>query len=190
MAETERAILKGTILSTVQIRNLFTAQVTEGGGDLSHDLWSTYMLALINDIGDLMSATTHFYEYEVQRYTGGHWLTLEIEALDFAGSVSGDLLPYQAALVLIGKAAGLRQIGRKFIGGLTETMTAGGVLTSTLITAAAQTLTDFLAPVNGLGSGLLQPGILDKTGVFRPFVGGTVSSVLGSMRRRKPGLGI
>lgn len=186
----ERAIFKGTIASTVQFRNMFTANVTEVGGDTSAVLWNTYNLALLSDFGDLVGATTHFYEAEIQEYSAGHWITKDIVAFDYAGSVSGDLLPYQAAITFIAKGAGLRQVGRKFVGGITETMTAGGVLTSTLVTAAAQFLTDWIAPVTGIGGGTLVPGIVDKGGTFRAFVGGTVSSVLGSMRRRKPGIGI
>lgn len=186
----ERAIFKGTLLNTVQVRNMFTANITEVGGDTSAVLWNTYNLAILADIGDLTGQSMHWYEAEIQTYSAGHWTTNDVVAFDFGGSVTGDLLPYQAAITFIAKGAGLRQVGRKFIGGVTETMTAGGVLSGTLVTAAAQFLTDWIAPVTGIGGGTLQPGIVDKTGTFRAFVGGTVSSVLGSMRRRKPGVGI
>jgi hypothetical protein len=56
--------------------------------------------------------------------------------------------------------------------------------------ALASLLAAYLTPFEGIGGGTITPGVLDKNESFRPFVSGLVSSVLGTMRRRKPGVGI
>jgi hypothetical protein len=48
----------------------------------------------------------------------------------------------------------------------------------------------YLTPFTGIGGGVITPGILDKNNAFRPFVGGYLSSFVGSVRRRKPGNGM
>jgi len=187
---TERMILKGSISSIVEIRNMFVCDVIPSGGDTSPVLWGAYESTLVSAILDITHSAVHFYEYEIQAYIAGSWVPQDVVSLDVDGLQSGDLLPYQNAIVLIGKTAGLYGMGRKFLAGISEANTAAGILSGGQITNAAAVLAAWLLPFVGLGGGTITPGILDKTGTFRPFVGGFVSSLIGSMRRRKPGLGI
>jgi hypothetical protein len=91
---------------------------------------------------------------------------------------------------LIGKGSGLRHMGRKFFGPIPITSAHGNDLAPAVIIALSTVLANYVTPFTGIGGGTITPGILDKAGTFRPFVGGLLSSLLGSMRRRKPGIGI
>lgn len=190
MSTIEHAVLKGTIADVVQIRNIFTAQVTEVGADTSELLWDVYMSEILARLHDLTNIVTHFDGYDVYQLNAGNWDLIDEVTSNVDGASSSDPLLNQAALVLIGKAAGSRHMGRKFIGALNETDVIGNTLVSSVAVIAATLLLDYVSPVTGTGGGSLIPGTVDKTGGFWPFVGGTVSSLLGTMRRRKPGNGI
>jgi hypothetical protein len=190
MMAIQRAILEGSIADLVQVRNMFTCEVIESGGDTSAILWEAYMSSILDTVTVLVSTSVHFYEYIVETYTAGDWIPSDAVALDEDGVAEAEPLPYQSALVLIGKAAGLRGIGRKFISGIGEDYGSAGVMIASYLIDAALVLAAYVTPFEGLGGGTITPGILDKSGSFRPFVSGWVSSLLGTMRRRKPGVGI
>lgn len=186
----QRLVLKGTISSTVQIRNMFTADVVETGGDVATSLWSAYILSVLDPMTDLLWSGVHFYGYDLMDYTGGHWIPFAEVIISQSGAVTGQQLANQLAAVLIGKAEGLRHVGRKFLGALSEDNITGNTLDSVAVAAAAATLAAWLTPLVGIGGGTLTPGVVDKDGEFHRFVGGFVSSLIGSMRRRKPGVGL
>lgn len=190
MSTIERAIVKGTLDSEVEIRNMFTAQVTEVGGDTSEILWETYVEAFLAAVTQILSVNTHFYSYEVQQLNAGTWELLDEVAIDYDGQEAGQNILNAASMVLIGKAEGVRHVGRKFLGGLPESLTEGNILSAATAVDAAATLLCYISPVNGLSGGQLMPGVVDKNDGFWPFVGGVVSSLLGTMRRRKPQVGI
>ena len=127
---------------------------------------------------------------ELQYYSAGHWITYDEHAFSKQGTQSSGKVPNHTAVVLIGKALGLRKMGRKFISGLNEAYVEGNTVTSTFLADLATVLLAYITPVTGVGTADLTPGIVDKAGVFHPYVGGFVSAYLGTMRRRKPGIGI
>lgn len=190
MAEIERAILYGTIDSLVEIRNMYTAQITEVGGDVSSSMWQAYLANLWVAWQPILHTTVNFYQYEIQRLISGAWTTIEVASLAVPGTATGDPMPNQSAIVLIAKAAGRRLIGKKFFGAISEAYGSAGVMTVTWLGYAGQILLAWITPMVLLSGASLFPGILDKTSTFRPFVGGFVSSLLGTMRRRKPGVGL
>lgn len=186
----ERAVLKGTIGDVVEIRNMFTCSVTEMGGDTSAILWDAYMDNLVDAMLVLACNTIHYYSYEVQTWNTPNWVPKDIVSIDATGDQTGDQLPNQSAVVLIAKSAGIHGVGRKFLAGLSETQQVAGTMIAGIAVDLALVLANYITPFTGIGGGTIIPGVLDKTGTFRPFVGGFVSSLLGSMRRRKPGVGI
>jgi len=190
MSTIEHAVLKGTIASAVEIRNIFTAEVTEIGADTSELLWDVYMTAMVADICDLCHSAVHFYGYDVFQYQAGQWVLLDEVTMNEDGANGGEQLLNQAAIVLIGKAAGIRHMGRKFFGGLSEANVVANGFAAGFAASLAAALVSYISPVTGIGGGSLVPGTVDKNGGFWPFVGGVVSSLLGTMRRRKPGNGI
>lgn len=186
----QRAIAKGTVGSVVQIRSMYTCDVVEVGSDDSDTLWGAYMSSMFDAITGLLHNSVTFYEYEVQEYSNGQWIPMDVVTVSETGTGTGDALPNAVSLVLIGVATGLRHLGRKFVGALPEAMTAGNLVVGEYIAGAAAALLAYITPFEGLSGGTITPGVVDENGGFHEFVGGTVSSLLGSMRRRKPGLGI
>lgn len=187
---TERVILTGQILNAVQTKNMFTADVVEVGGDTSPILWEAYIDAILVQLQELVGTFVSFSTYEIQLRVALEWMSTGFFTVDFDPSSVADSIPNQMALVLIGKALGIHKIGRKFIGGLSLGAVDGNGLTVQALADAVVLLGLYLSPFTGLTGGTLTPGILDKNEQFHPFVGGIVSSFLGTMRRRKPGVGI
>lgn len=185
----QRTVAKGLIGGEVSIRSMFTADVVTSGGDTSQVLWNTYMSMFMGDLEYLLSPAVEYSSYEIQIPVAGSWELFDEITLSTQGGAIGDQLANAVSLVLIGKAPGLRHMGRKFIGALTEELVIGNHLNPTYATYAASLLLDYISPVNGIGGGVLTPGVVDGSGNFHGFTGGVVSSILGSMRRRKPGVG-
>lgn len=186
----ERCVVSGTIAGVVQTRTMFTCDVVPQGGDTTAILWGAYLVSLYDELENLLSDLWVGYAIERQTWTNGHWVPYAQSAFDKHGVNTGDALPNAVSTVLLGKGGGLRQVGRKFIGPLPKSLTTGNSLTTTAAITAAAALLAYITPFTGIGGGTITPGILNKDGYFAPFVGGVVSSLLGSMRRRKPGLGI
>ncbi len=186
----EKAVVHGLVTNAVQVRNMFTCEVIEQGGDTSAILWEAYLTSVYDPIQNLAGSYLDFTEYEVFRLTGGEWVLIDTQPLDFEPGVGTSMLMNAGAWVLIGKALGIRKMGRKFFSGLPTTMVANNTLTVTGLVYAAQALAGYLTPFTGLGGGTITPGVWGKDAAFHPFVGGVVSAFLGTMRRRKPGVGI
>jgi hypothetical protein len=187
----QRAVVKGTLANVVQVRNIFTASVTPAGGDTAEVLWEAYIGSIYDSFTSILTTIFHTYEYEIQEYILGSWAPVAVVSYSYTGgNDTSDYLPNAVSLVLMGKATGLKHVGRKFFSGLAETGTTGNILSGAAVAQAAAALLAYISPFTGIGGGLIQPGVVDKAGTFHPFVGGAVSSLLGSCRRRKPGNGM
>jgi hypothetical protein len=139
---------------------------------------------------DVLSNAWASSSYELQTYSAGSWVPYDELTYVTGGTATDDRWPNAVAIVLIAKAAGLRHVGRKFFSPVTEVLATANSLVGTAMISAASGLLAYITPFEGIGGGTITPGVVDKTGTFHPFVGGFVSSLLGSIRRRKPGIGI
>lgn len=185
-----RAVLKGSIAGAVQIRNMFTADVEEGDGDPPFTYWSEYLDVIFEDIKAYLTTSLTYTSIEAQQFLGGGWITVSEDPIVWTGTGAGDFLPNLVSVVMVAKCFGRRLMGRKFFSGLIESASNDNSLGSAAFTAFAAATVDWIAPFTSTGLSILTPGIKDKTNAFRPFTSGVVSSLLGSMRRRKPGIGI
>lgn len=186
----ERAVVKGTMADLVHTRSMFTADVTPVGGDTSELLWGVYLDAFYATLQGITGGLTSTQSYELQSRVGGQWLTTQEVAFSHTGTNASETIADAVSIVLVGKAEGIGHLGRKFLGGLTEGVVVSNTITSGALAVATSLLVDYISPVTGVGGGTLVPGVVTSAGVFHRFVGGVVSSILGSMRRRKPGIGI
>jgi len=186
----QRAVVQGTLFSAVQVRNIFTCEVVPFGSDDAETLWTAYLDPIYVEIMNMLVNDLVYTHYDIQQLVAGQWEMLQQVDFSYTGSGEADTLPNAVAVVLLGAAAGIRHIGRKFFSGIAESLATANALTGGGITAAAAALLAYITPFEGLAGGTITPGVVDKNGVFHPFVGGVVSSILGSMRRRKPGVGI
>jgi hypothetical protein len=169
---------------------MFTCNVVPSGSDTSAVLWDAYLDSIYTSVIEACTTNVVFYSYEVQQPVGLQWETIDEVAFNYTGVNTGEALPNAVALVLLGKATGIKHVGRKFFSGISEAFAWNNTIATGVVARAAMILAAYITPFTGLSGGVITPGVRDNAGVFHAFVGGMVSSLLGSMRRRKPGLGI
>lgn len=125
--------------------------------------------------------------------TEGKWLTTgTLGQCDpaFTATGSGDTFPNQIAPVLRANTSRPKSFGRKFLMAFVESAATGTDLTSAALTALAIALAHYLADETVSGTSKLVPGVprADEN-TFLPFTDGVVNSLVGTQRRRKPGVG-
>lgn len=186
----ERAIMYGKIAGLVETRNMFHAEITPIAGDDIHDLWYAYLEPIYSHLQNLTAPAWTTYQYELQTRIGDEYVTYYTGAFSLSGTAQGDLIPNIVSMVLLGVAPGIRKVGRKFFSGLAESAVNGNSLAVSAATDAAAMLLAYITPATSILGSQLVPGIVNSVGTFSAFTSGAVSSLLGSMKRRKPGRGI
>jgi len=108
----------------------------------------------------------------------------------FTHTNTDDPFPNQIAPVLVANTERPKSKGRKFLPGFVETSADGSDLVTAAVTALTTALNNYIADETVSGDSVLSPGVLRK-GVesFKAFTDGQVNSVVGTQRRRKPGVG-
>lgn len=190
MTEVIRGIVKGRIAGTVQTRNMFTGNVTLLGTDSYTDMAYGYITPIYTPLLPYISSVWSSESLQVQKFFGGSWVDLEEVPIFLTATGSTDPLPNTVAAVLIGKTGIKRQLGRKFFAAFTEASSVGNTLVSGAAGAMATALAAYITVWTSAQGSSWAPGVLGKDGQFRLFLGGFVSGLLGTMRRRKPGIGI
>lgn len=116
------------------------------------------------------------------------WLGNATPEITFTGAAHQ--LPNQIAAVLIANTPRPKSRGRKFIPGFDENSCNGSDIESAVLTELGTVLSHYLADENISAGNDLSPGV-PRTGVnqFLEFTGGAVNSIVGTQRRRKPGIG-
>lgn len=101
-----------------------------------------------------------------------------------------DPFPNQIAPVMVANTGRPKSKGRKFLMGFVETAADGGDLVSGAMTALGNALSAYVADETVAGTDVLSPAVV-RQGVnsILEFGDGTVSSIVGTQRRRKPGEG-
>lgn len=102
----------------------------------------------------------------------------------------GDALPYQSAPFLVFKTARPKSTGKKFLFPFTEAWQADSILVGGAIVDMVAYGVDAISDIEMAGDALLQPGVV-RTGVdaWLPFNVVIVNDVIGSQKRRRPGVG-
>lgn len=101
-----------------------------------------------------------------------------------------DVFPNQMAAVISAATAIPKRIGRKFFAGFAENQATGGELIGTALTALAAAAVDYMAWGPMGGSNYLVPVIPDaNSAVSNGITAVTANSIMGTQRRRKPGVG-
>ena len=103
---------------------------------------------------------------------------------------SGDQLPFQSSPFVIFKTERPRSVGKKFLFPFTETTQNETVLVGSAVTAIAAYAAVILTPIAVGGDATLTAGIV-RTGVntWLNFLTAVVNDILGTQRRRRPGVG-
>lgn len=156
------------------------------------DGWLEAMYAEIDDlVKDDVVANLAFVSqvewvetrWEVTRNLGTVTMT-------FTPTVATDALPNMDSAFVTQKTLRPKTVGRKFLIPFAETQQADSYLIGSAVTAvvawAADSIDDvYLGPVNDLHPGVVRTGV-DS---FLEFTVAVVTNVLGTQRRRRPGVG-
>ena len=123
----------------------------------------------------------------------GKWITAEsygVRTPAFTPTGAGDRLPNQMAAVITANTPRPKSRGRKFLPGFVETAAIGGDLITAALTALTTALNHYIADETVADTDVLSPGV-PRAGVneFLEFTNGEVNSIMGTQRRRKPGVG-
>lgn len=193
-----RVIVSGRLIGTVETRNMF-GYVLEAANATEEEIavaLEDHVYVGFTELVLGLSNQWTLYRTETQKWhppvapEDGYWQTYHLTARNLTGTETGDITGYQPAALIVLKTLGKKVMGRKFLAGVAEPSTELGAIVGSLVTKLGVFLIhmmDFV--VMGVG-GEAVPGVLSKSGIFYKFVGGTVGSILSSMRRRKPGYGI
>ena len=156
-----------------------------------------FLDALYTYIDDLIADSCVFLPYYLTRITwddvAGAW-----QMAEYIGEVSSNVtpadvneaLPNQMAATVRATTPRPRSYGRKFIPGFTEGHQDGGILSGTATTALANFVADYIDDIDLGAVGALSPGVpRTNEEVFLDFITGVVNDVMGTQRKRKPGVG-
>lgn len=108
----------------------------------------------------------------------------------FVPAVVTDALPFQCAPFVVFKTLRPRSVGKKFLFPFGESQQANSILIAGAVTAMVAYSVKILATINLGGDATLTCGIV-RTGVeqWLSFLVAVVNDVIGTQRRRRPGVG-
>lgn len=185
-------VVKGKVASLYDIVNVFhfVKGVDTEDSELE-DLCADWIDGMWTPIAPYLSAAYSIHSFGLRKYVDGVWGLESVHSISIAGSDSSEMLPLQNAAVALTRTGIKRVFGRKFIGPLTITSISSTELASAALIAMASFTAKWIAGQDGIGAGHnIRPRIYRKdTGQFEALLGGAVDVLVGSMRRRKVGVG-
>lgn len=186
-----KVVLKGLMLAQVQTRNVFYFDTTTEGPQYWEADITDYLNVLWSAVLPYISPLWAGYGYDVYTWVAPSWVPTFTENIPLVGAdVIGELLPTQMAGVVLALTNHLKTRGRKAIAGFCTDALLDGVLVSGAISALILYAAAYITRVTG-STGDLVPGTWSrKTNTFYPFISGIAATILGTMRRRKIGVGI
>ncbi len=138
---------------------------------------------ILNDLSsvDLVDFVTD--QWEVIRNVGTFTLTI-------LGTQAGDAIPNMSSAFVTLKTARPKSVGRKFLFPVVEAEQAQGILTPAAVTDIVAYTDAIIADIVVAVVNALQPGIV-RTGIndVLLYTVGVVTNVIGTQRRRRPGVG-
>jgi hypothetical protein len=125
--------------------------------------------------------------------TSSKWLTTYLVGIftpSFTHTNTDDPFPNQIAPVLVANTYAPKTRGRKFVMGFVESAADAGNLLTTPLADLAVAGSKYITPFEVVVGEELTPGVPDaNSGTFHVFRSGSVNSIVGTQRRRKPGVG-
>lgn len=117
------------------------------------------------------------------RYVGEDTLTDNFES-------STDMLPHAVAATITANTANVKTRSRKSLPGVIDSGANDSILQAPTIAAVVAWTVDWISDMFVDTNEHLEPGVPGLEGIWYPLLLGFLSGVVGSQRRRKPGIGI
>lgn len=141
-------------------------------------------LSLNPRLFNIVSWHSDTQKWETDRYVGSSVPT-------WTPSNVNDQLPNQIAAILTATTLIPKSRGRKFIPGFSDTVDTSGILSGAALTALAAAAADYIASLSVGAAETLKPCVASTTqGTALTFRASEAQSILGTQRRRKPGVGV
>ena len=149
----------------------------------------THILGAIVDDVAINDLVCDVIEWQVD-----HWETVYhvgTEAVDLAPTSVDDWLPNQVSPFATFNTTRPKSKGRKFLYGFSDLAVVGGYLTAAVVTDIADYAADIMDVITLAPLNTLTPGIVRSTeDTFLAFLSAVVTNVVGTQRRRRPGVGV
>lgn len=144
--------------------------------------------------GDLDSYDIRFdvVEYVAGKETVTKALGTDTWILSTPPAASGDMLPPMDSIIVNFRSAQPGSFGRKYVGGISENATAGGVIAAATITRLGQFAAELLTGIAAGGQTFNIGAISEKVGYagnWIQFISSVINNVLGTQRRRRKNVG-
>jgi hypothetical protein len=124
---------------------------------------------------------------------GAKWVVdylVDIFTPSFTHTNTDDPFPNQIAPVMTGNTYSPSSRGRKFLPGFVETAADAGQLVVGAVTDLVAAVADYISVVVVAAGNNLVPGVPDEdSSTFWTFRDGIANTIVGTQRRRKPGVG-
>lgn len=188
-----KVVLKGRFDDANETRNIFHCTTDSDDAADNVNAAAEWISEYVDAIRPATSEHFRYYGMEVYEQIGlaDDWnLIGTVTFTGATGTAPGTYNANQDAAVMIGKTGIPKTVGKKFAPAITDagqadsTIQAGAM--ATLVSVLAIWITEFVST----GTVTVTPAIFKKlSGAFAPIVGGIVDLLVGSQRRRKPGVG-
>ena len=162
------------------------ATAVEGYLESIYGAMSTYL-------SDDFTINPSWLEKVVWDPVGAKWVVdalVDIFTPSFTHTNTDDPFPNQIAPVMIGNTYVPKSRGRKFLMGLVETAADAGNLVTGAVTALVAAVAYYISNITVSGTNVLEPGVVDEdANAFLKFKDGIANTIVGTQRRRTPGVG-
>jgi hypothetical protein len=189
-----KVVAKARLFSTIEVRNVFYCDVDLVSAPEKTDVLSDlgdWVHSVYQGLYTFTVSAFSLYEADVYIWNTSEWIPYGSVPLTFTGFESGDGLPSQMAAVAIGRTIVKRVFARKFFAGISESANLNGSLVSGAVIALGTALAAWITPFTGDATGLtFTPGTWTQANASASFITGIADAIMGTMRRRKLGVGI
>lgn len=173
-------LIGGTDATDANCITAITSKINAFFTDLAAQIKSTVILGTV---------TIHEWDWDgVSAWETGRLLGEAALTDSFAGTY--DLLPFQSAAIITAFTSDVRRRSRKSIAGFTEFEQVDSDLTAAAETALGNAAVEWLSNAIIMGAQQLAPVLAGSDGLVYPLLTALISSVPGSQRQRKPGVGV
>jgi hypothetical protein len=189
-----KIVAKQLFLGSVEVRNVWYYGCDATG--VQPDDVAGCVAAIKNfynyALPDLQTSNITTYGYDTYTWDGTtHWLPHAGVSDTSAGSAIAEFSSFQTAALMTFVTGVMKCRGRKFFAGITEDQTLLGSIGVSMLATMVSWVPTLLAPVFVLTTlNTWYPGTMRKAWAFAPWLSGSVSALLSTWRKRKPGYGI
>lgn len=188
-----KVVLKGRFDDTSITNNVFYFTCPPQDSATVVEMIGYWMAEYLGWTLIVTSASFTYFAYDVFLWDTGDddwYLVAEVGIGEGQGQADTSYNANQDAAVLIARTGDGTNPGKKFIPAIADGGMVNGVLTGDMLDDLANVLAWWIT-VFDAGPDNLTPVIISKIGhIIHPIVGGVVDLIIGSQRRRKPGVGI